>query len=364
MADAHPGPDATANPSAARQPRWIRALLAVPLFYKILVANAAIAVVGTAVGITLTREFLRQVPGESTLGLIVALALAGVAITALVNALILRLALKPLELLERTAAEVHRGNLDARVPILAVADRSLVRLTQTFNAMLDGLAAYGERLREVAARALTAEEEERKRIARELHDDTAQRLAVLLIRLKLARNLHDRHEREQLLDQLRDEIGEALEGVRRFARGLRPVALEELGLVRALEGHVRTLSESVGVDIRLEADALDGVLSSPSELVLYRIVQEALSNAVRHSGAGRIDIGLRRGERAVLATVRDDGHGFRVERQMSEQGPGLGLFGMQERAAYVGGRVAVRSAPGAGTTVWAEIPFRVADGPA
>jgi len=338
-------------------PEGARRLLRLPLFYKILIANAAIVVLGAIFGTTLTRHVLRGgSAGVSTTALVVLLSIAGVAVTVLVNALILRLALSPLELLEQTAARVQAGDVDARVPASPVADRGLERLMGTFNAMLDNLEVYRQRLRDVAARALTAEEEERKRIARELHDDTAQTLAALLVRLRLIRGLADDAAREESLEQLRTEVSAALDRVRRFARGLRPPALDELGLVPALESHIRSLSETAGAAIRLDANAAERELTSQAELALYRITQEALSNAVRHSGAEHVLVRIAHGEHWVTVTVQDDGKGFVVDRVLSSGQQGLGLFGMQERAAYVGGRVAIQSRPGRGTTIRAEVP--------
>ena len=334
----------------------MRAVLRVPLFYKILLANAMIVVLGAVVGTAITRAYLRSGhPGFSTPAFVALLALAGVAVTVLVNALILRLALSPLDLLEQTAARVQAGDVDARVPSSPVADRELERLSLTFNGMLDSLESYRQRLRDVAARALAAEEEERKRIARELHDDTAQSLAALMLRLRVARGQEDRAARDRMLDELRAEIGEALERIRRFARGLRPPALDELGLVPALESHARTISEAAGIPVRVEAGTVDGLLCPQAELALYRIAQEAVSNAVRHAGARSVHVGIEPTERAVVLTVRDDGLGFDVETTRTGERPGLGLFGMEERAAYLGGQVEIESRPGAGTVVRATI---------
>jgi two-component system sensor histidine kinase UhpB len=332
-----------------------QAILRVPLFYKILIANAAIVVVGAIVGTAVTLHYLRS-GGFSAPVLIGVLALGGVGVTVLVNALIVRLALTPLHLLEETAARVQGGDLDARVPESSLADRELERLTRTFNAMLDNLESYGQRLRDVAARALNAEEEERKRISRELHDDTAQTLAALLIRLRIARGIEDAGARDAHLEQFRVEIGEALERIRRFARGLRPPALDELGLVPALETHVRVLSESNAATVRIEAEPIESDLTRQAELALYRIAQEALSNAVRHGGARHVLLRLRPEGGAVVLTVSDDGVGFDVDAARAE-GRGLGLFGMEERAFYVGGSLEIRSEPGRGTHVHARVPL-------
>jgi signal transduction histidine kinase len=116
------------------------------------------------------------------------------------------------------------------------------------------------------------------------------------------------------------------------------------------------LGESTGVAFGLEADDVEDVLPPEAELAVYRIVQEALSNVVRHARAGRADVRVAREDAAVVVTVTDDGRGFRPHEALSADGGGLGLFGMQERAAYIGGRVEVQSAPGGGTRVRAEVP--------
>lgn len=336
--------------------RFLRAVLRVPLFYKILIANAVIVVLGAVVGTAVTRHYFRAGGAAFSAPLFVAaLALVGVAVTVLVNALILRVALSPLDLLEQTAARAQAGDLDARVPRSPVADRELERLSLTFNGMLDSLESYRQRLREVAARALAAEEEERKRIARELHDDTAQSLAALMLRLRVARGQDDPETRARTLDELREELGHALERIRRFARGLRPPALDELGLVPALESHVRSLAEASHIPVRVDAGPVDGVLTPQAELALYRIAQEALSNAIRHAEASSVQVRIRRRDHEVVLTVSDDGKGFDLQAARDGERPGLGLFGMEERAAYLGGHVEIRSRPGHGTEVQATI---------
>lgn len=347
---------------ADRFPLAVRWALRVPLFYKILLANASLVLVGSIVGGLVTADYVRRHPAASLLDLVGALAIGGIVATVLVNALILRLALHPLDALERTAARVHRGDLDARVPLSPVADRELDRLTRTFNAMLDSATRNRERLRQVAATALNAAEEERKRIARELHDETAQLLAALLIRIRVVKNANDPEAVSALLDDMREQIGGALEGVRRFARGLRPPALDELGLIPAIESHVRSIRAITEIDLSLHADEDVGGLSLEAELAVYRIVQEALSNVVRHSGAIRAAVRVAREPDRLVVTVEDDGHGFNVP-EVRAAGRGLGLFGMGERAAYLGGRVDVQSTPGTGTRVRAEIPLGDHDAP-
>jgi two-component system sensor histidine kinase UhpB len=338
-------------------PRWVRALLSVPLFYKILIANALIVIAAVIAGTAATAQFVRAAPNSSTLELVGVLIAAGVVLTVLVNAAILRVALSPLAHLGETAVRVQGGELDARAPYSPVADRGLTHLTWTFNGMLDSLAMYRRRLREIAARALNAEEAERKRIARELHDETAQTLAAILIQLRLARGAADTEARDAMLDGVKQEISRALDGVRRFARGLRPPALDELGLVAAIESHIRMLQEAVGLRISLEADPIGGLLTPEAELALYRIVQEALSNAVRHAHATDATVTIRRHPGQITATIQDNGRGFSVEEALAGTETGLGLFGMKERAGYIGGQLEISSTMGVGTRVEIEIPY-------
>jgi two-component system, NarL family, sensor histidine kinase UhpB len=348
------GRAARAAPRRDRPSLW-RWLLGIPLFYKILIANGALVLAGTAGGGLLTTRYAERHPGASLLDLVGGLAIAGILVTILINALILRLALRPLAALERTAERVQSGDARARVAPSPLADRQLDRLTRTFNAMLDAAESNRVRLREVASRALGAAEEERKRIARELHDETAQSLAAILLRMRVLRASADPLETDRLLEELRIQLGEALEGIRRFARGLRPPALDELGLVPAIEAHVRSIRAVSEVSLALEADVLHGDLSAEAELAVYRIVQEALSNVLRHSRARRASVRLTREADRLVIVVEDDGRGFDpVEIHATRAG--LGLFGMSERAAYLGGRLDVRSTPGRGTRVRAEIP--------
>jgi two-component system sensor histidine kinase UhpB len=288
---------------------------------------------------------------------VVVFSLAGILATVLVNALILSVALRPLHLLEDTARRVQDGDVDARVPYSPLLDSELERLTGTFNGMLDNLETYRQRLSGIAARAMKAEEQERMRIARELHDDTAQYLAALLIRLRLLRGVADPAARDAALDEFRVEIGEALERVRRFARGLRPPALDEFGLVPALESHVRGLSESVGIGIRVEAEPIENLLTQQAELALYRIAQEAISNAIRHAEPTSVSVRIAPEAGSVVLNVVDDGVGFSVDEMVDSDDRGLGLFGMRERAAYVGGHVMIDSIPGRGTRVRAAVPI-------
>lgn len=210
------------------------------------------------------------------------------------------------------------------------------------------------RLRAFGQGALRAAEEERQRISRELHDDTAQRLASHMIQVRLASRETDGERREALLDELREALHETAESVRRFARGLRPPALEDAGVVAALQAHIRDLFENLDVTPSFDAGAVDHLLDADAKLVLYRVVQEALSNVVRHAKAASVRVVLSAVDGAVVAVVEDDGAGF--DERRVDNGGGLGLIGMRERTTSVRGRLNVESVPGEGTLVRLEIP--------
>lgn len=213
------------------------------------------------------------------------------------------------------------------------------------------------RLRDFGVGSLRAAEDERQRIARELHDDTAQRLAGLLIRMRLARRTEDAARRNELLEEAREEILEAAESVRRIARGLRPPALADAGLVAAIRWHVRSQAEPAEAAVDLDLYDVDDVLDAEGKLVVYRVVQEALSNALRHADANRVAVRMIHGDGKLVVEVADDGRGFEPDRALARvESGGLGLLGMHERAHLVGGELEIDSRPDAGTTVRLSVP--------
>jgi signal transduction histidine kinase len=160
--------------------------------------------------------------------------------------------------------------------------------------------------------------------------------------------------------ELRGVTARALEEVRQLARGLRPIALDELGLAAALEQYAAEYARAQGIRVEVQVRGVEaGRLPAAVETALYRIVQEALTNAAKHAAAQTVSIVVRRHGPAVLAIVADDGCGFDVKATLGTSGSraGLGLHGMQERAASLGGSVTIESTPGEGTTVYARIPL-------
>jgi len=217
------------------------------------------------------------------------------------------------------------------------------------------------RLQNFSEGALRASEEERQRIARELHDDTAQRLATLILRVRMLAQESNDYRRAKLFDEVRSEIVEAADAVKRLSRGLRPPEIEELGLRLALRAHIRTLRETGVFRVSAELGLVDPFLDVTAKLALYRIVQEALSNARRHSGAESARVRLLLEDDAVVAEIIDRGSGFPIPSAINGE-EGLGLIGMQERATMIGGRITIDSLPEEGTRVRVVVPVRTSKG--
>jgi PAS domain S-box-containing protein len=213
------------------------------------------------------------------------------------------------------------------------------------------------RLRAFGSGVLQGAEEERQRIARELHDETAQNIAALVLRLQMARRTDDDERRERHLKELHEDLHRASEGVRRILRGLRPPLLEESGLVPALRSHAKSVVGDLDLEVTFDTMDVDHHLSADTRLALYRIVQEALSNVIRHSDAAGVKIRLADEGDVVTLAIEDDGVGFDPRRPEPSPGRGLGLLGLMERAAIIGGVARVESTPGEGTRVWVRIPI-------
>jgi signal transduction histidine kinase len=207
--------------------------------------------------------------------------------------------------------------------------------------------------REALLRVVTAQEAERRRLARELHDETGQALTSILLGLRAVEEAHGEADMRDALASVRELVRSTLQDVRRLAVELRPSALDDFSLVPALERLTSSFATQTGIDVDLEATLPGARLPSEVETALYRLVQEALTNVVKHARASRVSVVLTRKGDAVSVVVEDDGVGFEAARARSE---GLGLVGMRERVALLGGRLAIESRPGAGTTFVAEVP--------
>lgn len=307
------------------------------LFWRVFLLNAVVLVVATAL---LLGPVTVSTPVLLTEA---AVLVGGLAAMLIANAALLRMALAPLQRLTRAMATIDLLRPGQRPA--AEGRGEIVDLIATFNTMLDRLES--ERATS-AARALSAQEAERHRIAQELHDEIGQTLTAVLLDLK--------HVADQAPPALRDELHQtqettrtSLEEIRRIARRLRPGVLDELGLVSALKALTSEFrTPKLSVRHRLAADLPS--LGHDRELVVYRVAQEAVTNAARHAGARHVDLSLRRTPGGVELRVRDDGRG------LGQAAEGAGIRGMRERALLIGAGLALERGPDGGTEVRLTVP--------
>jgi two-component system, NarL family, sensor histidine kinase UhpB len=272
------------------------------------------------------------------------------AISLIVNLILIRPRFAPLEKLIEDMEKVDLGRPGQALPssIDGVGEiEEVERIELAFMRMMRRLEA--ERRRAGGA-ALRAQEQERARVARELHDEVNQSLTGLLLRLEAVRE-EAPAELEPKIAETKGLANLAMQELLSLARQLRPTALDDLGLRAALAGQVDQVGRG-DVDAELSMDGDFSGLAGDVQLVVYRVAQEALTNAARHSGAARIEVSLRRSGRGVELSVADDGRGFAFDQ--SERG--LGIGGMRERALLVGGELTIESRPGQGTTVHLSVP--------
>jgi signal transduction histidine kinase len=241
-------------------------------------------------------------------------------------------------------------------PIASFSDEDL-RLAESLSVRAATAVRLSEQVsRDTVRLVVEAQEGERARLARELHDETGQALTSILLGLK---SLDDRHEDESVrsaVAELRELVVSTLHDVRRLAVELRPAALDDFGLVPAIERLVDTVGEQSGMAVDLKPQLGERRLPTEVETTLYRITQEALTNIVKHAAASHVTVLLGETDNVVRLVVQDDGRGF--DPASVRGAGGVGLVGMRERMALVGGRLTVESTEGAGTMLTAEVPLQ------
>lgn len=286
----------------------------------------------------------------------------------------------PIEKTHRTAREANLrlnemiGKLHRRSADLKVSNRqlkkeigqrklveeSLRNSEQHYSKLLEQSHLLQEQLRHLSRQLLLAQEEERRRISRELHDEIAQTLTGINVRLAALKTEATRNTKglQKKISSAQRMVEKSVDIVHRFARELRPTVLDDLGLIPALHSFVKGFSKQSRVHVRLTVYAGVEQLNNVQRTVLYRVTQEALTNVARHAQASRVDVSIQKLPRAVGVIIQDDGQSFEVERVLcAKTNKRLGLLGMRERVEMVGGSLRVESAPGKGTTIRAEIPF-------
>ena len=239
-------------------------------------------------------------------------------------------------------------------------EASLRKSEHHYSELLEQSRHMQEQLRLLSRQLLSAQEEERKMISRELHDQIAQTLTGINIRLaslKTESTLNNKGLQKKITSTQR-LVEKSVDIVHRFARELRPTVLDDLGLIPALHSFMKSFAKRTGVRVHLTAFATVERLDTAKRTVLFRIAQEALTNVARHAQASRVEVSIQKLPDCICMKIKDDGKSFNVERTLhANGGKRLGLLGMRERLEMVGGKFVVESSPGKGTTINAQLPL-------
>ena len=272
----------------------------------------------------------------------------------------LRSIVRPLQTLGQQAERVAWGDFEATgSPVGGVEE--IEDLRRTLDQMAGRIQSYQRGMHDYIATITKGQEEERKRLARELHDDTAQSLIALNQQVEMAQKLliKDPDRAAERLVSMRAMLAETIEGVRRFSRNLRPIYLEDLGFIPALEMLTQEADQREGLTVHFATSGPVRRLTPDLELATYRIVQEALNNVLQHARASEAWVEVRFEDKQLLLSVRDDGQGFEapdLPDALALQGH-FGLMGIQERALLYGGQLSIHSRPGEGTELTIQMPY-------
>ena len=263
----------------------------------------------------------------------------------------------PIQSLVIQTRQVASGDYDAQVRVSRI--REIRELGTAFNEMVQQIGKYRAGVRQYVADITHSQEEERKRIARELHDDTVQSLIAIGQRIELIKTtLDDPTETRSRLTELRTMVTGTIASVRQFSRDLRPLALEDLGLVAAMQYLVNQLAQSEGIKVNLKIDGDIEGLPTDMEVAIYRILQETLNNIRKHAHASEASVHAQFTKRQIKLTIQDNGQGFEVPEAITDfaSDGSFGVMGLHERAQLFGGEVSVKSQPGKGTIIQMVMP--------
>jgi two-component system sensor histidine kinase UhpB len=317
-----------------------------------------VLIMGAVIGTLVTRAMLMR---SVQVGWIILVILLGVTVSMTFTCTLTRIALQPLYNLRKLVDDAKNSHLNIDTNRLGSSDPQLDAMVRNINEMIGELHAINQQNRMLSRHALQAQEDERKRIARTLHDETGQMLTMLIFhleRLEEQINGIDGAVRVKLAE-MRQLAKQSLESLRRIVYGLRPTILDDLGLVAAVRSYARTHLESAGIKYEFICPSETLILSARLTTTLFRIIQEAINNIVRHSGANSVSITLLFTDHEVSLKIIDNGRGFLTDQDSTDwirQGH-WGLAGIQERVELVDGRLKIDSEPGKGTNIQVIIPI-------
>ncbi len=344
----------TVMQSVTHSHKLLKPLLSLPVFYKVLFANSLIIFVGATGGTWLASNLHNSRQALATPTSLIIFIVVGWLVSIVLNFVVLQVAFRPLMDLGKVMNRVQAGEWSLRAPLTGV-DPEADQLARTFNMMLE---AIDDATRLRASQIINAQEQERKRIARELHDETSQVLTSLLISLAILEESISTQQAHDRIADTRKLAHQTLRAIRNLSIDLRPSALDDLGLLPALRWYVKEYQQKCAIEVEFIASGFKERLPAEMETALYRIVQESLTNTARHANAHKVVITMRELTDSVYVTIADDGSGFNVGTLLKtpDQERGLGLAGMNERAVLLDGSLTINSSTGHGTTIEVRIP--------
>lgn len=280
---------------------------------------------------------------------------------------------RPISRLVKATQDVSKGDFKRRVSLWWAMDE-LRYLGNAFNDMIESIeksrnenARLWEELKNkeemrirLLDKVITAQEEERKRIARELHDQTSQSLTSLILGIKALENVENMDLLKEKTEELRALTGKTLEEIHDLALDLRPSVLDDLGLEAAVQRFIKDYSKKYGIEVDIHTNGINNLRLPPQvETTLYRIVQEAMTNIVKHALAKYVAVIMERRNNTLVLIIEDDGKGFDIKEVLEAplQEKRLGLFGMEERVSLLGGNLTIESEIGFGTTLYVNVPL-------
>lgn len=337
--------------------RYHQLTLRISIFNRVLIGNSVIIIFGAVAGTIVTRQM--TLLGNARL--ILLFSTIGILVTLLVNRVIIQTALHPLHKLGDALELVHSGQIHIPDSLKNYKDPDICRLVIAIDSMLNRMANYTNQLQALSERAINAQEEERVRIARSLHDDTAQSISMLIIHLERLNSIipSDRADIARYINDAQNVATRLLENLRKIIWDLRPSILDDLGLLSAIRWFARTNLEKAGVKVDVWVGSEITRLPPYLETMLFRIAQETISNILRHANASKVSIRLWIADEHIWLEIKDDGCGFDTEKAVDEaiDRKHLGLLGIQERASLVHGEVKIESSQSHGTCVQVYIPL-------
>jgi two-component system sensor histidine kinase UhpB len=336
-------------------------LLHIPLLYKVLLANCAVTALLAVVGAAVAIQHVQALPTDAHFDLVALFLVVSIVVSFVVDFLLLRLVLAPFDQLGAAVEDTVHGK---QHPITSsiLGDERLDRLAAAFSGMQHTLEDNAQRMYLLSQQVQHAQEMERRRIARQLHDEVAQTLTSVLLYLKLLEKSSD-PENAQRLQNLRKLITHALNDIRQLAVELHPKILDDWGLEAALGQRVDELNADGSRLVTLQVvGRTPERLPRNLELSFYHVAQEALNNMAHHSHARCVQVLLRQEANRLTLEVQDDGVGFNPNVMRAGRARGFGLASMRERLDLVGGDLVIESRPGSGTCVYARAPVSAVPG--